>query len=248
MSIEATTPIGSPANPAYARFSRRIRALFIDWIVAVLVLFGSLFVAVQLESDHVARVLGVTVVLFLLLYEPVLVSLTGSTIGHYLTNLRVVDNRSHGNVNFAKALARLVIKDFIGLYSFITMAITRRHQAVHDLLTHSTVQVRDISTSSPHDYVEERVELASPRMPSLIRRIVVIGVYQILLIVGVVIAVTGLLVADVISTDCLSYDFCTRGDERALDIVASIWLVIVVLCGVQGWRGRLPGARVAKAT
>jgi len=71
----------------------------------------------------------------LALYEPVLVSVTGSSIGHYLSNLRVVDDRTRGNVGFLKAIARLGIKTLLGVYSFLTMAVTSHHQAVHDLLT-----------------------------------------------------------------------------------------------------------------
>ena len=31
----------------------------------------------------------------------------------------------------------------LGLYSFVILAATRRNQAIHDLLTKSTVQIRD---------------------------------------------------------------------------------------------------------
>jgi uncharacterized RDD family membrane protein YckC len=244
MSVDAASAIDSPASPAYGRFSRRLKAFFIDWVVTVLVLFGALFIAVQLESAHIARVLGFTVVIFLLLYEPLLVSLAGGTIGHYMTNLRVVDNRSHGNVNFGKALVRLVIKNVLGLYSFITMAITRRHQTVHDLVTQSTVQLRDISKSDPHDYVEERPEIANQAMPSLARRLVVIAVYQILLFLIFRVAVMGLEAVGAISEICLARDVCSSGDDTTITEAVLAWLVLAAVCVVQGWRGRLPGCRV----
>ena len=52
--------------------------------------------------------------------------------------MRVVDDRG-GNVSFIKALARMIIKSLLSWYSFLAMAMTSRHQAVHDLLPRSTV-------------------------------------------------------------------------------------------------------------
>jgi hypothetical protein len=70
MNSDAALPQQSPDAPQYARFVRRFRAIVIDFIVMLLVMFGSLFIASIVGVDHVARVLGVVVVLTLLLYEP----------------------------------------------------------------------------------------------------------------------------------------------------------------------------------
>ena len=158
MNIDATA---APA-PLYARFSRRLRGIVVDWIIAMTVIFGAVFVAVTMANDNFSRALGLVVIVALLLYEPVLVSFTGGTLGHYSTNLRVVDDRSGGNVSFLKACARLVIKAVLGGYSFVILAATRRNQAVHDLLTRSTVQIRDPVRARPGQYITERVELAAP--------------------------------------------------------------------------------------
>src|SRR4051794_36225275 len=174
MNSDSALPPQSPGAPQYARFVRRFRGIVIDWVVMMLILFGALFIASIVEVDHIARVLGVVVVLTLLLYEPILVSTTGSTIGHYMANLRVVDERNHGNVSFLKAVARLLIKSVLGWYSFIIMAATRRNQALHDKLTASTVQIRNRAKALPWHYITERTELSSPNMPSRTRRVVVI--------------------------------------------------------------------------
>lgn len=132
---------------AYARFTRRIQGVFIDVIIFMVILAAALLLAVSFASDHIARILGATVVVTWLFYEPLLVSLTGGTIGHYLCNMRVVDDGG-GNVSFIKAFARMIIKSLLGWYSFLTMAMTSRHQAVHDLLTRSTVQMRDLTKAA----------------------------------------------------------------------------------------------------
>jgi uncharacterized RDD family membrane protein YckC len=77
-------------GPPYARFSRRLKAILLDWMLAMALLFGALTVASNVQNDTLARVLGVAVVAILLLYEPVLVCCTGGTLGHAWTNLRVV--------------------------------------------------------------------------------------------------------------------------------------------------------------
>jgi len=216
----------------------------IDWIVFLLLMVGSLFVVTALQSDSVGRYVGFAAIAVILLYEPLLVSITGGTIGHHLTNLRVVDDRTNGNINFAKALARFVIKGILGWYSFISMWVTRRHQAVHDLLTFSTVQIRDPAKASPHHYSTKRTEFDSSTMPSWTRRFVVIVGY--LLLIGVVVIITtgALLMAGLVSQACLDNELRCGKAEYLLTVVLGLgWLALSLLCIVLGWRGKLPGCR-----
>jgi uncharacterized RDD family membrane protein YckC len=105
-----------------------------DYIVVVVVISVALLAASTAQSDNFSRAIGISVLIAWLLYEPVLVSLAGSTLGHYFVNLRVVDNRHGGNVSFLKAVVRFVIKTVLGWFSFIVMTATRRNQALHDLI------------------------------------------------------------------------------------------------------------------
>jgi RDD family len=239
--------IDAPAVPAplYARFSRRLRGIVVDWIIAMTVIFGAVFVAATIANDNFSRALGIAVIVALLLYEPVLVSFTGGTLGHYSTNLRVVDDRSGGNVSFLKACARLVIKAVLGWYSFVILAATRRNQAVHDLLTRSTVQIRDPARVRAGQYITERVELVASGMPSGMRRVAVICVY-LLLLVAVFIAVAGAIVsAGWLSRSCFEKDYCS-GAERTLTLVTSVALLVMIAVVIaMGWRGKLFGARKA---
>ena len=132
-----------------------MQGVFIDAIIFMLILAVALMLAVWFASDHIARILGVTVAATWLFYEPLLVSLTGGTIGHYLCNMRVVDD-DRGNIGFVKAVARMIIKSLLGWYSFLAMAMTSRHQAVHDLLTRSTVQMRDLAKAEPYHFRSRR--------------------------------------------------------------------------------------------
>ncbi len=116
MSTESVPAV--PANGhAFARFTRRVQAVLVDLIIFMLIFAGSLILAVSLKSDNVARILGFTVIATWILYEPILVSMAGGTLGHWFYNLRVVDDGG-GNIGFAKAVIRVVIKTVLGWYSF----------------------------------------------------------------------------------------------------------------------------------
>ena len=239
MSIDAA----AAPPPLYARFSRRLRGIVVDWIIAMTVIFGAVFVATTIANDGFSRALGIAVIVALLLYEPVLVSFTGGTLGHYSTNLRVVDDRSGGNVSFLKACARLAIKAVLGWYSFVILAATRRNQAIHDLLTRSTVQIRDPASARPGQYITERVELAASGMPSGMRRVVVICVYLVLLVVAFI-AVAGLSAsAGWLSRSCIEKDYCSGG-ERIVNLASGIGLLVAIAAVIAlGWKGKLFGAR-----
>jgi hypothetical protein len=241
MSLDTVVPT-APAS-LYARFSRRFRGIVIDWMIAMAVVFGAVFLAITVENDNFSRALGLLVISALLLYEPILVSFTGGTLGHYFTNLRVVDERSGGNVGFPKACARVVIKASLGWYSFVILAATRRNQAVHDLLTRSTVQIRDPASARPGQYITERAEPAVSGMPSRWRRAAVICVYLLLLFIAFVIMLRMIVATGLLSNRCLNNDYC-EGGERITALAANIALLLMMAVTIAlGWRGRLFGAR-----
>jgi uncharacterized RDD family membrane protein YckC len=206
-------------------------------------MFGAVLLAVSVGSDILSRELGILAVVLLVLYEPILVSRMGGTLGHYFTNLRVVDDRGGGNIGFARACARVVIKGVLGLYSFVILAATRRNQAVHDLLTRSTVQIRDPAKALPGQYIAERTELAAAGLPSWSRRIAVTCAY-LLLMAAVYLFIAGRIVASAaISNACLEGNFCSGG-ERILSLFIGAGLLgLCAVCITLGWRGRLVGAR-----
>lgn len=138
----------------YARFPRRLNALSIDLVV--MILFSALvFWILPSMSQHPSVRSSLAVIWWggILLYDPAMVAWQGGTIGHRLQNLRVVDNRTGGNLSFLKALGRFALKAPLGLISFGSMAFSKRHQAIHDILTRSTVQMRDSARALPYQYV-----------------------------------------------------------------------------------------------
>jgi len=229
--------------PRYARFSRRLRAMLFDWIIALIVIYGAVLLATSVGSDNFSRALGVLVIVALLLYEPILVSRIGGTLGHYFNNLRVVDEDDGGNISFPKACARAVIKGVLGLYSFVILAVTSRNQAVHDLLTGSTVQIRDPAKALSSQYMIERTELAATGMPSPRRRLAVICGYLLLTAIVYLLITRGIIAAGLITDGCIDRNVCSASD-RILSLNLGLALLAAgAACITLGWRGRLIGAR-----
>ena len=232
-----------PSQTQYARFSRRLRGMFVDRTLALVVVFGAILIAIVVSSGIFSRILAFAVALFLVLYEPLLVSRTGGTVGHWFTNLRVIDDRTGGNLTLRTAFIRAAIKAVLGAYSFVVMLATRRNQAVHDLLTHSTVQIRDTVKAQPHHFVTERTELSSPTMPSAGRRVAVIAAYLVLALLAYIIAFALMNGLGVISDACIDNDVCSAS-ENALQAVTGIVILVTAATVIGlGWRGRLYGAR-----
>jgi len=246
MSAEATaTEHIDP--PAYARLARRMRAYFVDLLIFFAAFVATLISASVVQSDGFSRLVGVALVIAVLAYEPVLVWLAGGTVGHSFANLRVVDDRTGGNLGFLRALARMIIKTVLGWLSFITLATTRRHQAIHDLLTRSTVQIRDLAKAAPHHYAGERLDFDNAAMPSRTRRLAVIAAYLVGLLVLFGVASDVLVESGVVSDACFIGNRCAAGEALWSNLWALGGLALAALCIIQGWRGRLFGCRVRPA-
>ena len=237
--------MSSQTLPKYARFSRRLRGLALDFILFLVLMVCALQIAVAFNQDNLARVVGFGFVVGFFLYEPLLVSLFGGTVGHYLSNIKVVDDRTNGNVSFLKAVGRVVVKTVLGWYSFISMVASRRHQALHDLLTRSTVQIRDPAIAKRGDFATERVELSSPGMPSIPRRISITVFYSLLVCAAWAVLFFVLIRAGFISNECLMREqWCSRADNIVMNVLGLGMLIVMVVRLGLGWRGRLWGARI----
>lgn len=239
--METDLPIETVASqPVYATFMARLRALLIDAIIITVAIAVLLLLAAFTEDlPGTGRIVIVAIFALVLLYEPVLVSRSGATIGHRRSGLRVVSDRTNGPPSFLVAFARFVLKTALGLPAFVTMALTRRHQAFHDLLTRTTVQVNDTSAVFPFDYVAARP--AAPgeaSKPSRLRRVIVSVAFLLL----AYIALIGVL-AMAVSGSCLLNSACSPNDELVRRIADIVFLTVMLMIIVLGWQGRLPGAR-----
>lgn len=231
--------IESPAVPAYASFSARVRALLVDVVVIFAAALGIvLFIALTEALPYTGQVGIVALFGFLALYEPVMVATSGATVGHRRANLRVVSLATGDRPSFPQALARFVIKGALGILSFVTMALTRRHQAVHDRITGTTVQIRDLDAARPSDVRWERTEPEPAGLPSRRRRAAVIIGYAFLSFI-----VLSIVFAVVLSDACALAQQCTPGENLFSTGLGLLWIGAIAWIIVAGWRGRLWGGR-----
>ncbi len=169
--------------------------------------------------------------------------------GHWQKNLRVIDDRTGDNIGFVKAFVRFIIKSLLGIFSSIAMLVTRRRQSFHDVVTGTTVQIRDLAIADRHHYHEADPEIGRPGMPSAFRRVLVISEYMLLSFVVLQFISAMLIKSDLISVTCIhTTSRCSLAEHGMLTTLGiglvAIWLVLIA----KGWRGKLLGARAKSAS
>ena len=230
----------SPDAPTlYARFSRRFYALVVDSGVYIGSLIFAAFLPDLVNGGQVFT--GALILLwfaFFLLYEPALVSRHGATWGHRVANCRVIDVRTGAPPSFLRALARFWLKSLLGIFAFVFMALTRRHQALHDLAFGTAVLIADPERARPWHYAVERSSDSLAVAVPAWRRILIVVAYSLIAFVAF-----GIALAAVESSECLEFEQCTPEERLRESILGLGWLGVQAALIVLGWKGRLLGAR-----
>ncbi|GAB5399937.1 MAG: hypothetical protein Aureis2KO_15220 [Aureisphaera sp.] len=123
----------------YANLPSRVKAAFIDAVV----LIGAMYAITELfnlfgEIPTWLRILAW--VSIFILYEPLLVSIYGGTMGHSYSKITVRrEADSEKKIGFVMAVLRFVVKFFLGWISLLTVTGTEKKQAIHDHIVKSVV-------------------------------------------------------------------------------------------------------------
>lgn len=90
---------------------------------------------------HVAEAVRISLFVFLfLVYDPLLTSFLGGTLGHLVIGIRVKkESTERTNISLLAALFRFIIKSTLGWISLLTVTGNKRKRALHDLLSGSVV-------------------------------------------------------------------------------------------------------------
>lgn len=227
----------------YATFTRRARAVLIDATVLYSALVVIAFLAdLARDVPGSGRLAWLALLCICVLYEPLLVSLRGATIGHAAKGLVIVDDDTGRPPSFARALLRYFGKLPLGVFGFVTTMSSPRYQAAHDLLTHTTVQLSPNADSDVQDFHFARDD-TPVEMPSRARRAVVVVGYVVLSYV-----VFGRIVGALVSSTCLHDGACSDADSAFWRGMFTLWLILCAEVVLAGWRGMLPGARATVPT
>lgn len=128
-----------PITIDYPGVSARVKAIVIDSILLIIMmlLVTSLFLQFENVSDQ-ARIIAL--IFIFLLYDPLLTSFSGATLGHRIIGLRVRQAANETkNINFFLALIRFVMKATLGWISLLTVQGNQTRKAMHDYLVGSVV-------------------------------------------------------------------------------------------------------------
>ncbi|AZQ44490.1 RDD family protein [Nonlabens ponticola] len=127
----------------YASLPDRIKAAIIDGIILIIAMY--LTTDILSRFDHVSDFVRITIfVILFFLYDPLMVSIFGGTLGHLLSDISVKKHQDETtNINFIKSIVRFFLKITLGWLSLLTVTGNERKQAIHDLAVGSVV-LRDV--------------------------------------------------------------------------------------------------------
>jgi len=234
-------PASTAPDIRYARLSRRLQALVVDVAVYLTMPAGAALVALAAADGRPHRPLAWALGVAAFLYEPALVTWRGATIGHASKGVRVLALATGQPPAFPRALGRFAAKLATGPLAAPLVSLTPRHQALHDLLAGTVVEVRD----GPHGSVRRdayppaaRGTRAPITAQRIARRVTLTAAWSMLL----ALAVAGLV--DVAASDaCIEARSCTGGEIAVLALAGQAWALTQYALLWFGLGGRLPGAR-----
>lgn len=234
----------TPATEGYPRLVRRLRGVFIDSLIVPLAALGTL-VALTYAGVESTWIKVVCPLLVVLLLEPVAVSVTGGSIGHHLTGLRVRKEHVDERINVLAATIRFVVKAVFGLPAFFVAFVTRRRQGLHDLAARSLIVHKSAASLPAYEVVPARTDDDEhATYASAWRRMLVILLYWVLLYI----AISGILAAVMFGPCMDSPNHCTPAQQAAATLGLVTLLCAFIVTAVLGWRGRLYGCRKRQVT
>ena len=123
----------------YPGLPARIKALMADFVVLLILMTCVTYLFSNLQSvlDN-GRIIAFIFIFFL--YDPILTSVFGGTIGHHLIGLRVKrEDESGKNILLHMAILRFIMKSLLGWISLLTVTGNDKKRAIHDFLAQSVV-------------------------------------------------------------------------------------------------------------
>jgi uncharacterized RDD family membrane protein YckC len=123
----------------YPGLIERIKALITDSVVLIglMVCIGTVFSKMDNVPEQ-ARMIAFVFVF--ILYDPLMTSIFGGTIGHLIVGIRVQrDDKTNGKIMLPMAIIRYLLKALLGWISFLTIIGNDKGKAIHDLTVNSVV-------------------------------------------------------------------------------------------------------------
>ncbi len=218
----------------YPALTLRVRAAMWDGLLYGIMLY-LLSLPIGLLPEQQTALRAALVVGPVALFEPLMLALTGGTLGHHFFGIKVVRADGEGNLPLLRAFLRFCVRFIVGIPSLLFMLATRRRQAAHDVIVESLVLFKDPSRAKPHDIASE-IAFGDP--PSALRKLAVFALY-VFPVLFVFSSAFGILV----SPGCLQRNLCSDGETLAIIFTAMAFSLIMFALAVLALRAKLPGLR-----
>ena len=121
----------------------RVKAAVIDSIIIIVLMYGATEFLTLFDTVPTSiRALFFAVIF--LLYDPLLTSFFGGTIGHSKAGIMVKkDSDARTNISLPAAILRFAVKFSLGWLSLLTVTGNEKRKALHDMLVGSVVLMQD---------------------------------------------------------------------------------------------------------
>ena len=127
------------SQPTYPPIFLRIKAAFIDAVLIMMLLYTATVVFSMFETVNDIAKMNVFVFIFGL-YEPLMVSFLGASLGHLFCDLKVErDDNSNRNLSLPTAMFRFIVKSLLGWLSLLSITASSKKRAIHDVMAKSVV-------------------------------------------------------------------------------------------------------------
>nr|WP_239000315.1 RDD family protein [Hyunsoonleella ulvae] len=126
----------------YASIPDRIKAAIIDSIILIVIMYfiSELFTLFDSVPNYVKIVISVII---FLLYDPLMTSFYGGTVGHTISKITVrKDGNLNSNISFPIALIRFLLKASLGWISLLTISGDKKKKAIHDNAANSVIVMK----------------------------------------------------------------------------------------------------------
>ena len=121
----------------YPSILRRYFSTLIDglFIVGMLILWSYI-----LDNDNSAvQKIRIGIILFMFfVYEPIFTTYF-CTLGQKITGIRIRKFSTRSRISLIQAYLRIIVKIFLGIFSFFTIPFTKNKRAIHDFAVGSLV-------------------------------------------------------------------------------------------------------------
>ncbi len=221
---------------SYPKLFLRIKAMLWDsTILGLLIIITALLSSLLPFESEILR--GLFIVLPVLSFEPLFIYFRGSSIGHQLAGIRVVNIDEQKSLSILQCYLRTIVKILLGIVSLIMFLFSKNYQAIHDYVSRSMVVFIDEQNAPETHKLFEQRNVFVDHKPSIGRRIT-ISIFWIL----VFWQATSFIYMMTLSDHCYLYDQCSPLETNASVIFGLVLLGALLLIPVLGFMCKLPGA------